>query len=78
MRQLFKRFDKDSEKIFGEQSEQIAKSYEQLAYNLHKTSNHKEAKYYLNKARAVYSSLYGSQNEHIKRIDDYLKSLQSH
>ncbi len=75
-------FLKDSiriqEKIYGEQSERTAKSYEQLAYNLHKTSNHKEAKYYLNKARAVYSSLYGSQNEHIKRIDDYLKSLQSH
>lgn len=69
---------KIQKKIFGEQSEQIAKSYEQLAYNLYKTSNHKEAKYYLNKARAVYSSLYGSQNEHIKRIDDYLKSLQSH
>lgn len=75
---FFKDSIKIREKKCGEQNERIAKSYEQIAYNLYKTSNHKEAKYYLNKARAVYSSLYGSQNEHIKRIDDYLKSLQSH
>ncbi len=66
------------ERVYGEKNEITASSYEQIAYNLYKTSNHKEVKYYLNKARAVYSSLYGSQNEHIKRIDDYLKSLQSH
>lgn len=66
------------EKVYGEKNEMTAGSYEQMAYILYKTSNDKEAKYYINKARAVYSSLYGSQNEHIKRIDDYLKSLQSH
>ena len=52
-------------------------SYEQLAYVLYISSNKKEAKYYADKARNAYISLYGSRNEHLERMDDYLKSLQN-
>ena len=32
-----------------------------------------EAKKLIDKARSIYVSLYGSQNENVRRIDDYLK-----
>ncbi|MDE7321858.1 MAG: tetratricopeptide repeat protein [Lachnospiraceae bacterium] len=66
------------EKIFGEKNEMTASSYEELAYILHKVSNEKESKFYIDKARNIYIALYGYQNDHVKRIDDYLKSLQAH
>lgn len=66
------------EKIYGGKNELTARSYEQLAYSLYRMSNDKEANLYINKAKTIYISLYGNQNEHIKRIDDYLKSIQSH
>ena len=60
------------EKVYGEKNELTASSYEQLAYALYNKSDYAEAKKLIDKARSIYVSLYGSQNENV-RIDDYLK-----
>lgn len=64
------------EEVYGEYNELTASSYEQLAYILYETSDTIEAKKYINKARSIYISLYGSQNKHVIRIDNYLKSVK--
>jgi len=61
------------EKIYGENNEVTASSYEQLAYELYMISDRLESKKYIDKARSIYVSLYGSQSEHVKRIDDFLE-----
>ena len=61
------------EKVYGENNEVTASSYEQLAYELYMISDRLESKKYIDKARSIYVSLYGSQSEHVKRIDDFLE-----
>lgn len=65
------------EKVYGEKNEQTASSYEQLAYMLYEKFDYVEAKKTIGKARRIYVSLYGSQNENVKRIDDSLKTINS-
>lgn len=65
------------EKVYGEKNELTASSYEQLAYTLFKKLDYVEAKKTIDKARSIYVSLYGSQNENVKRIDDALKTINS-
>ncbi|MDE7416561.1 MAG: tetratricopeptide repeat protein [Lachnospiraceae bacterium] len=61
------------EKVYGEKNKRTASSYEQLACTLYIKSDDAEAKKMIDKARSIYVSLYGSQNEDVRRIDDYLK-----
>lgn len=61
------------EKVYGENNEVTASSYEQLAYELYMISDRLESKKYIDKARSIYVSLYGSQSEHVKKIDDFLE-----
>ena len=61
------------ETLYGENNEVTASSYEQLAYELYMISDRLESKKYIDKARSIYVSLYGSQSEHVKRIDDFLE-----
>ena len=61
------------EKVYGENNEVTASSYEQLAYELYMISDRLESKKYIDKARSIYVALYGSQSEHVKRIDDFLE-----
>lgn len=61
------------EKVYGEKNEVTASSYEQLAYELYMISDRSGFKKYIDKARSIYVSLYGSQNEHVKRIDDNMQ-----
>lgn len=60
----------------GENNKLTACAYEQMAYALYKTSDHLEAKKAIDKARSIYASIYGSQNECIKRIDEFLNTLK--
>ncbi len=71
---LCKRAIKIREKVYGEKNEITASSYEQLAYELYIISDALQAKKYISKARSTYVSLYGNQNKHVKRIDDFLEA----
>ena len=64
-------------KVFGERNEIVASSYEQLAYAFYKMPDYEECRKYIDKARNIYLSLYGSQDENVKRIDNYLKSKKA-
>lgn len=61
------------EKVYGEKNEVTASSYEQLAYELYMISDLLESKKYIDKARSIYVTLYGSQSGQVKRIDDFLE-----
>lgn len=62
-------------RVYGEQNENVALSYEQLAYAFYKLADHEEGRKNLDKARSIYLSLYGSQDENVKRIDEYRKLI---
>lgn len=63
------------EKAYGKENELTARSYEGLAYTLYHGGNHREAKKIMNKARDIYSALYGNRDERVKAADEFLKTV---
>lgn len=63
-------------KVYGEKNELTASSYEQLAYAFYLISNDEEGGKNINKARNIYLSLYGNQDENVKRIDESMKGIK--
>ena len=65
------------ERIYGEKSWLTASSYELLGYIFYRKSDHVEARKNINKARDIYITLYGPQNEHVREIDDFLSEYRT-
>lgn len=60
------------ERVYGEKSELTASSYEMLAYIYNRKSDYVEAEKNINKARDIYITLYGPENERVRRTDNFL------
>lgn len=72
----FKRAIGIRQNVYGEKNEVTASSYEMLSHVFYQVPNYAEGKKYIDKARNIYVSLYGNHCEHVKRIDEYLKSVK--
>lgn len=59
-------------KIYAKETKIIAHAYEAIGYSYLQMHKKNEAKYNFEKARDIYISLYGAQNEYVRRVEKYL------
>ncbi len=59
-------------KIYAKETKIIAHAYEAIGYSYLQMHKKNEAKYNFEKTRDIYISLYGAQNEYVRRVEKYL------